>query len=149
MEKVIGLLEQVVAELKKTPAPAPVVKSTRFSILNDGWILDRVMGLEWGQTSKVEMNHEAALKHCAELGGRLPTLKELQSLVDYTRHEPAIDNEVFKDTRCSWYWTSTPCAWNAGFAWCVGFGNGSVGHDHKDGVSYVRPVRASQCVLTV
>lgn len=149
MEKVIGLLEQVVAELKKVPAAGRVIKSTRFAVVHDNWILDRSTGLEWGPTSKEQMNLEQAAAYCADQGGRLPTVKELFSLVDHDKYDPAIDKEIFSDTKSNWYWTATPYKGDSSYAWCVGFYDGGVSNDREDDTNYVRPVRASQCALTV
>ncbi len=62
-------------------------------------------------------------------GWRLPTIKELFSLVDHTKTGPAIDTEKFPDTKSDWYWSSTPTTWNSSARWVVGFHNGFVGDD--------------------
>jgi hypothetical protein len=40
-----------------------------------------------------------------------------------------------------WYWSSTPYAGFASFAWCQNFGNGSQHNDHKDDKLRARAVR--------
>lgn len=121
-----------------------VKTEARFETLNDGWVRDHQLGIDWGPSSDKTMNFEKAESYCAEKGGRLPTLRELHSLVDYEKHNPAIDKEVFKDQESSWYWTSTPLADDPGFAWIVDFYCGDVGYDHRDNDNYVRPCRPSQ-----
>jgi hypothetical protein len=115
-------------------------------------VRDRATGLIWSRSTLPggRMNHERATKACADLtlmgftDWRLPTIKELLSIVDYTRHQPAIDASLF-DCESSWYWTSTPCAWNpAGAAWVVGFDGGSVGYLDRGYEFYVRAVRSGQ-----
>lgn len=146
LEKAVSLLEQVVAELKAKPAA--VVESGRFKKLNDGWVLDKALGIEWGPSSTKRFDWEDAKKYAAEQGGRLPTVKELRSLVDYDRREPAIDTQFFGDTKTDdWYWTGTPVAGYSSDAWCVFFGSGGVSISSKDCNSCVRPVRASQCLV--
>lgn len=141
-EEVMKLARQ---EINK---PAPV-KSNRFRPLNDGWVLDMALNLEWGPTSKKDLNYADAEKYCADLGGRLPTVKELFSLVDHDKYDPAIDKDIFPDTKSAWYWTATPYKASFGYVWCVFFFNGYVGDGRKGLANCVRPVRASQCALTV
>jgi hypothetical protein len=85
--------------------------------------------LEWSNTllDGKPVNYEAAEKAIAALGEgwRIPTFEELFSLVDRTRHDPAIDTEKFPDTKSTWYWSSTPTAWNSAAVWVVGFGYGA------------------------
>ena len=119
--------------------------SDRFKILDDGWVKDEVTGLDFGPSSEETMNLEDAIKYCQEKGGRLPEVHELHSLVDFTKHEPAINTEIFKDTKHDdWYWSGTKCAWNGRAAWCVSFRYGGVNGDREGNDNYVRPVRASQ-----
>jgi hypothetical protein len=82
------------------------------------------------------------------LGGytdwRLPTSKELQSLVDYSRYSPAINTTYFPNAAVSWYWSSTTFASYTGVAWGVRFGDGHVSLPYKDNCNYVRAVRGGQ-----
>lgn len=119
--------------------------SDRFKIRDDGWVKDEVTGLDFGPSSEETMNLEDAIKYCQEKGGRLPEVHELYSLVDFTKHEAAINTEIFKDTKHDdWYWSGTKCAWNGRAAWCVSFGRGYVYFNFEYNVYCVRPVRASQ-----
>ena len=76
---------------------------------------------------------------------RLPTVKELQSLVDYSTHSPSasVPGETTPDM--AFYWSSTSHAVNANWAWDVDFGYGYVGICGKiadpDFTDYVRAVR--------
>ena len=103
--------------------------------------------LEWSPTlcNGERVTYAAAEKACASLGEgwRLPTRMELESILDLTRHEPAIDTTRFPDTKSGAYWTSTPCAWSSGCAWIVDFGYGVADYYHR-GVSgaFVRAVRS-------
>ena len=92
----------------------------------NGTITDRATGLMWSKTdSRVGMNWEAALawiqslnvqKYHGHRDWRLPTAKELQSIVDYTcapavSHSPAID-PIFRTTKLPdgeypYFWSST------------------------------------------
>jgi hypothetical protein len=103
--------------------------------------------LEWSNTllDGKAVSYEAAEKAAAALGEgwRLPTFEGLFSLVDRTRHDPAIDTEKFPGTKSTWYWTSTPTAWDSAAVWVVHFSlGGSVG-DGRYGYACVRAVRSA------
>jgi hypothetical protein len=103
--------------------------------------------LEWSGTlcDGEEVTYAKAEAACAALGEgwRLPTRQELESILDLSRYNPAIDTERFPDTKSGWYWTSTPCAWSSARAWCVDFGYGYVGDYLRDDyLAFVRAVRA-------
>ncbi len=140
-------------------APAPAV---RFVCNGDGTVTDNLTGLTWvkdpselgegwgspGGPSR--MNWQDAIKNCKKLNfagrkdWRLPTIKELQSLIDYEKRNPAINTEFFPNTQSRWYWSGTPVAGYSYVAWVVYFGGGDVGGGDRDGGYYVRPVRSSQ-----
>jgi hypothetical protein len=137
---------------RPTPQPTAAPRTRpRFERQADGTVLDRELGLRWSRTltdtdgDAERLNFAAAEKACAALGDgwRLPTRRELASLIDDTRHEPAIDVEAFPDTKPNYYWTSTPAAWSPSSpAWLVGFGYGYAGGNHRDGDAFVRAVRS-------
>ena len=117
------------------------VKSERFIKLPDGWVKDIQTGLEWGPSSSDSMNWGKAKAHCEKADGRLPTVRELESLIDRKKHNPATD---LPGTKSEWYWTCEDTAWYSCNAWYVVFSHGSVNYDSKDYNYYVRPVRSSQ-----
>lgn len=57
-------------------------------------------------------------------GWRLPSVKELQSLVDFGAWDPAIDTTAFPGTPAVYFRTSTLHATNASTAWVVQFRTG-------------------------
>jgi len=79
---------------------------------------------------------------------RLPSKKELMSIVDYSipYPGPTINTTYFPNTVASGYWSSTTYAYDPGYAWGVGFVNGGVGvhYGDKGHNLYVRCVRAGQ-----
>ncbi|MCK5737536.1 DUF1566 domain-containing protein [bacterium] len=80
---------------------------------------------------------------------RIPTRKELRSIVDYSISYPGpvINTAYFPNTAASYYWSSTTYARNAGYAWGMYFHYG-VDYDYlKSGNDYVRAVRDGQSVL--
>lgn len=121
-----------------------------YSDNGDGTVTDNALSLMWSQDDSGEgMDWEAALTYAegAELAGysdwRLPNVKELQSIVDYSYSPsatdaahvgPAIDplfsctpiiNEAGNDDY-GYYWTSTSANFTSGepyyYAWYVAFG---------------------------
>ncbi len=59
---------------------------------------------------------------------RLPNVKELGSIgiLDRTRSNPAIDTVAFPATPPTSFWSSSPYASNAPYAWVVDFSYGGV-----------------------
>ncbi len=104
--------------------------------------------LEWSKTlaDGEELNYEAAEKAVQELGEgwRLPTRAELESILDLSRHNPAIDTDRFPGTESDAYWTSTPYAPNKAAVWVVYFNGGSVDGYHRYDDACVRAVRSGQ-----
>ncbi|MDR7119721.1 DUF1566 domain-containing protein [Rheinheimera soli] len=122
---------------------------SRFTKSEDGkTVTDTLTGLVWSQnTVASDVTFEDAVKAVAELGEgwRLPTVDELQTIVDRTKYDPAIDTDAFPDTESDWYWTSTPWARRPESArWVVHFYNGNVNSDVIYGEACVRAVRGGQ-----
>lgn len=122
------------------------IQAPRFIKNDDATITDTKTGLIWSATLDKDVTHEKANQIISLLDGgwRLPTVDELFSLVDHSKHSPAIDTEFFPDTANDWYWTSTPCAWNSAAVWIVDFYLGLVNHGHRSDSACVRAVRSSQ-----
>ena len=68
---------------------------------------------------------------------RLPTIEELLSLIDYTKHGPASSEAITSNS----YWSSTSYARDTRGAWVADFCSGGVYNYVKDGSGYVRCVR--------
>jgi hypothetical protein len=108
--------------------------------IRDDVLIDLARGLMWSRADVVPKgcNHATAEQACRDLrlhgfdDWRLPTRAELLTLVDDTRHEPAIDTAAFPSCKSNWYWTSTPCAWSSGYAWLVSFSGGGAGYVRRD-----------------
>ncbi|MEA1892336.1 MAG: DUF1566 domain-containing protein, partial [Campylobacterota bacterium] len=92
---------------------------------------------------------DTAATYCAALGiggfndWRMPTSKELEGIVDYSRRDPSID-PTFTNTSSDFYWSSTSIKGYEDYAWLVYFYHGLVHNGHKDGNDYVRCVRDGQ-----
>ncbi|MCB2181065.1 MAG: DUF1566 domain-containing protein [Desulfobulbaceae bacterium] len=119
---------------------------TDFVDNGDGTVTDINTGLTWLQSSLGPFTWQQALAEAERLvqgektDWRLPNRNELQSIVFYSRHTPAIDNTVFDNTQSSGYWTSTTNRANPAAAWLVNFQYGNVTYDTKTKGFYIRPV---------
>ena len=93
--------------------------------------------------------HEAAFTRAntevssAGVAWRLPNVKELSSIADKSRINPAIDAVSFPATAGP-FWSSSPDIGDTSQAWVVNFGAGTVYRYNRIGINYVRLVRAGQ-----
>ncbi|MBI5675717.1 MAG: SBBP repeat-containing protein [Nitrospirae bacterium] len=118
---------------------------------HDGTISDTSTGLMWQQAEPGEMTWSDALNYCENLAlppgsgqtdWRLPNIKELESITDDTRYDPAIDTTFFQiGAIWNFYWSSTTHANYTNYAWGVLFYDGYVSYYSKYDSSYVRCVR--------
>jgi len=72
---------------------------------------------------------------------RLPNQKELNSIVERQCVVPSINAAIFPATVSDWYWSASPYAGVATYAWSIDFGGGVNG---KSVNYYVRLVRGGQ-----
>jgi hypothetical protein len=116
----------------------------------NGTVTDTTTGLMWKKVSSSILTWEQALAYCEglSLGGytdwRLPTKKELISLVDESRNDPSINTNYFPDTAASWYWSSTTHAVVTDYAFSVDFYFGFASANDKSDSYYARAVRGGQ-----
>jgi hypothetical protein len=113
-------------------------------------VWDRHTGLMWSNTlGDSRLSHDDAEKACAELqlaghaDWRLPTRQELQTILDLTRHDPAIDTSLFPGTKAEAYWSGCRLAADPDVAWIVHFNHGNVNYNHRDYYARVRAVRVA------
>lgn len=117
-------------------------------------VTDNLTGLVWARNANLtsySVTFASAIAYCEALdyGGqtdwRLPNVKELQSLIDFGRYNPALPSgHPFTGVVLGGYWTSSSGAGSPGNAWNVYPANGNVSYDDKAGTSYVWPVRGGQ-----
>ncbi|MBI5548960.1 MAG: DUF1566 domain-containing protein [Deltaproteobacteria bacterium] len=137
------MIATVVVFLTWSPALRASAPSGRFTVFADT-VKDEVTGLTWQRAVSATVHTQSsASAYCQSLnlGGssawRLPTVKELTSIVDRRASLPAIDGTVFPNTEPSdWFWTSSVCADSAGYVWAISFEYGDtfragVASDHK------------------
>ena len=89
-----------------------------------------------------------AALNAASFGGysdwRLPTVMELESIVDLSRHDPSIDTAFFANTQTSLYWSSNTRAIETPYAWYMNFTSGTASYNYQSYGYCVRAVRGGQ-----
>ena len=133
--------------------------AVRYSYSTDGsQVIDSTTGLTWqrcvagmswnGTTctgTAATYTHEAALAYAkTQTGWKLPNIKELASIVDRTRSNPAIDTTAFPATPAGYTWSASPYAGDGSLAWSVHFYHGYVYGSSHNYALFVRLVRAGQ-----
>ncbi len=133
----------------------------RFTDNNNGTVTDNLTGLIWlknancfgreNWTTALSSANRLANGTCGLTDGstagewRLPNVKELRSLIDWSQYNPALpEGHPFSGVQSSFYWSSTSYAGNPAVAWSVYLFNGGAYAYDKTSRYYVWPVRAGQ-----
>lgn len=152
----IAILGSSAVMAQEMDSPPP-----RFEMLHDGSVVhDQETGLQWmrcsmgqewignrcvGLASRFTWDQASDLTSAA--GGladwRLPSVDELQSLIEYRMFDPAIDPVIFPGTPPVNYWSSSEAAYDIFYAWSVHFANGFSNWRHKRQRFEVRLVRTA------
>jgi hypothetical protein len=112
-------------------------------------LTDKKTGLAWQDNSDAKSMKKSwsdSKEYCQNLilegqsDWRLPTIKELQSIVDIKKIYPAIKDD-FKNVASGSYWSSSEFVSNTSRAWHVVFHTGSTSYRDKTKKYYVRCVR--------
>jgi|GEM_PF-2369008 len=124
-----------------------------FQDNNDGTVTDVNTGLIWQKSddqNTTRRTWQQTVDYCESLNlgnktdWRLPSRRELMSIVNYGRHDPAIDTGFFPNCYSGIYWSGTSWACNPGsVAWFVYFFLGVESTSNKDSTSYVRCVHGN------
>jgi len=113
-------------------------------------VIDRTTGLTWQDNSEANTtmkNWSDAKAYCSQLGlagvddWRLPSRRELSSLVRYDKVNPSID-EAFGYTASRGYWTHDGSNRDGASAWSVDFAYGLESVANKADIKNVRCVRS-------
>jgi hypothetical protein len=92
-----------------------------------GAVADTRTGLTWQRTVPVSTyTWNQAVAYCPTLGTgwRTPSIKELMTIVDFTKAMPAIDVAAFPGTPSERFWSSSMWVGAASSAWNVDFSEG-------------------------
>jgi hypothetical protein len=105
-------------------ADAPAGRYT----VSGGIVVDTKTGLSWQQAASSTAMYEAdAVSYCTALaaaggGWRLPSVSELESIIDETRYDPAIDVTAFPNTPAmGFFWTQSAYVDFPDYNWTVSF----------------------------
>lgn len=124
----------------------PATDSGRFVLVLGGEaVKDRKTGLLWEQApDSFHGVWSEAPDHCrakavgGKQGWRVPTVQELSSLIDRSRHDPALpEGHPFSNIKSAIYWTATPSPTDDIVAWQVSFFSGEPVTDQKSGMRRV------------
>ncbi len=103
-------------------------------------------GLVWQEVDDSQLrNWEDANQYCKDLtldgnsNWRLPSIDELEAIIDYSRVDPAISGSFGAQTAI--YWSGSSYFEDPLYAWSVNFAHGAVDAYHKTAISYARCVR--------
>jgi hypothetical protein len=149
--KEVELTVRCVRDHDQPPLPPP---DERFRV-EGGTVVDRMTGLRWERTptfvaSPTDAEASSFMRarsYCSSLvvnansSFRVPSMNELQTLVDETNPEVAIDPVAFPDTPAEGYWTTSIVANDGKSAWFVSFATGYSQFDALTTPNLVRCVR--------
>ncbi len=131
-----------------TPGPAA---PDRYTYPAAGTVYDTETRLTWQQTMDSSQYYDwaGAQAYCAALGAslggtgwRVPTMTELQTLVDESRSNPCIDQTAFPGDPAFIVWTLSPAlAANPSQGWVVNFRDGNLDYYDLTYQANVRCVR--------
>lgn len=120
----------------------------RFEVqASAGLVIDTATKLTWERNVTLGSYGWAAAKgYCSGLslaggGWRLPTLSEIEGLVDRRTSNPAIDSTAFPNTPAVAFWSSTVYVGTPDNAWRVSFDDGHASTGKTSEVLRVRCVR--------
>lgn len=144
---VVGIVLAIMSS-RNSDGAAP---AGRFTATN-GTVTDTKTGLTWQQSSSATgYTWGAGMTYCSSntaslpgTGWRLPSVKELQSIVDFRVRNPAIDSTFFMGTYADTgeYWSSTLMVNLQAEAWTIVFGSlGNLSWEPVTSSHYVRCVR--------
>ena len=153
----LGACPAVFAEV----VAVPTTPTSDFTDNKDGTVTHKSTKLTWmrcafGQTwtgttcsgTASTFDYATALLVTQTFAGksdwRLPNVRELQTLVERAKVNPAINTELFPNTSNSEFWSSSPDIGNTNEAWSVRFSDGYVNNGSRGRAFPVRFVRANQ-----
>lgn len=133
---------EIKAKIESPEAALAALKAEALAAEQPAIRTVKVGDLEWqADVPNEEFTWDEAKGYATSLGDgwRLPTIKELLTLVDYARVDPACS--VFPDCPSGWFWSSSAYSGNTSYAWSVDFLDGYTNFYDVSATYRVRCVR--------
>lgn len=118
-----------------------LINAPSFTDNGNGTITDNITGLLWQKTDGGEMTYENAIAYCASLtlggqsGWRLPTIRELYTILNHSKNNPAFDTQYFTATGGEYWWSSDKQIDDNSKIWVVNAGGGTGAHSKTETIS--------------
>lgn len=130
------------------PVPAAMPVCTRDNVTGLIWEVkttaNRDTTLTW-QNAAIAASTTNSAGLCGALSGwRVPSRRELLSIVHRGRSNPSIDTNYFPNTASEWYWSSDVYTPVTGSVWVVSFDGGHADTYLQSNGNRVRLVRSGQ-----
>ena len=122
--------------------PGAIDAGVGDAAITGGTVTDNWTGLTWQQdSSSAALAWPDTSAYCAQLGSgfRMPTVKELLTIVDPIRTSPAVDTTIFPNTVNDWYWTLTAIP-SASTYYMINFTAGYTSYNSAGAAYHVRCV---------
>ena len=131
------------ADTSASSVSAAAWACTKDNLTNLIWSLFSGLG-EWTTyaRSTLPADHNVRNRCGYASGWRLPTRRELLSIVHFGVDNPSIDSNYFPLTGTSWFWTNDPYQPSPGSAWFVDFSDGYTNVGGTISPAYIRLVRS-------
>jgi hypothetical protein len=137
MKKALSILHPTIVAIALTGSIATLYAGHSYAdahpgryVVKSGIVYDTKTKLTWQQEAAPSpLNWMDAKAYCESLGmsnleWRLPSVKELETLVDESRVNPAIDRTAFPNTQGRFFWTSSLVTNFNTSGWVVDFNRG-------------------------
>jgi hypothetical protein len=139
----------VIALTGTPPVPAATPACTRDNVTGLVWEVKTAANMNgtftWAAAANYASSANSAGLCGAHSGWRVPTRRELLSIVHRGTSNPAIDTHYFPNTTGDWFWSSDIYAPSPAYAWVVDFYDGYAYANSQSGnVVHVRLVRSGQ-----
>lgn len=133
------------ADTTASPASGGAWVCTKDNVTNLIWSLHSGQG-EWTTYARTTLPaaHNAQSRCGFADGWRLPTRRELLSIVNYDGSSPSVDATFFPATLANDYWSNDPSQLYPADRWYVHFGDGHSLADSTTNLFHVRLVRSGQ-----
>jgi Protein of unknown function (DUF1566) len=131
------------------PVPSATPACVHDNVTNLTWEVKTAANMgDWydfaGAATYASATNTAGLCGTGGNPWRVPTRRELLSIVHHGTNSPAIDPDYFPHTDSDWFWTSDVYAPNPAYAWSVLFYDGSTNAYYQSSSNHVRLVRSGQ-----